>query len=64
VLDLLPGGAQDVAIHPLGPLGAVPTLMIWRRGHDSAALGALREALIAEGDGRTSGESALSLQAS
>lgn len=44
--------------------GAVPTLMIWRRGHDSAALGALREALIAEGEGCGPGESALSLQAS
>ncbi|WP_206952666.1 LysR substrate-binding domain-containing protein [Trinickia acidisoli] len=48
VLDMLPGGAQEVAVHPLGPLGAVPTLLIWRRGHDSAALHALREALLAE----------------
>lgn len=51
VLDLLPGGAQEVAIHPLGPLGAVPTLLIWRRGHDSAALDALREALLTEARG-------------
>ncbi|MGG1944038.1 LysR substrate-binding domain-containing protein [Trinickia sp. NRRL B-1857] len=48
VLDLLPGGAREVAIHPLGPLGAVPTLLIWRRGHDSAALRALRDALLAD----------------
>lgn len=48
VLELLPGGAREVAIHPLGPLGAVPTLLIWRRGHDSAALRALREALLAD----------------
>ncbi len=54
VLELLPGGAQEVAVHPLGPLGAVPTLLIWRRGHDSAALDALREALLAEGRGDTS----------
>jgi DNA-binding transcriptional LysR family regulator len=51
VLELLPGGAQEVAIHPLGPLGAVQTLLIWRRTHDSAALDALREALLAEGRG-------------
>jgi DNA-binding transcriptional LysR family regulator len=54
VLDLLPAGAQEVAIHPLGPLGTVPTLLIWRRGHDSAALDALREALQAEGRRATS----------
>jgi DNA-binding transcriptional LysR family regulator len=46
VLDLLPGGAQEVAIHPLGALGDVPTLLIWRRGHYSAALDALRKALL------------------
>lgn len=46
VLALLPGGAQEVAIHPLGALGIVPTLLIWRRGHYSAALDALREALL------------------
>jgi DNA-binding transcriptional LysR family regulator len=51
VLDVLPGGAREVAIHPLGPLGIVPTLLIWRRGHDSAALHALREALLADGLG-------------
>lgn len=56
VLDLLPGGAQEVAIHPLGPLGAVPTLLIWRRGHDSAALDALREALKSEGRGDASNQ--------
>lgn len=51
VLDLLPAGAQEVAIHPLGPLSAVPTLLIWRRGHGSAALDALRDALLTEGRG-------------
>ena len=51
VLEVLPGGAREVAIHPLGPLGAVPTLLIWRRGHDSAALHALRDALLADARG-------------
>lgn len=46
VLELLPGGTREVAVHPLGALGAVPTLLIWRRGHYSAALAALREALL------------------
>ncbi|MGN6086338.1 LysR family transcriptional regulator [Trinickia sp.] len=53
VLDVLPGGAREVAIHPLGPLGAVPTLLIWRRGHDSAALHALRDALLADAQAAT-----------
>ncbi|MGN6651247.1 LysR family transcriptional regulator [Trinickia sp.] len=53
VLDLHPASAQDVAIHPLGRLGAVPTLLIWRRGHGSAALDALREALATEGRNAT-----------
>lgn len=48
VLDLLPGGAREVAVHPLDSLGAVPTLLIWRRGHYSAALGALRDALLTQ----------------
>ncbi|MGN6318406.1 LysR family transcriptional regulator [Trinickia sp.] len=48
VLDLLPGGAREVAIHPLDSLGAVPTLLIWRRGHYSAALDALRGTLLAQ----------------
>ena len=46
VLELLPGGAQEVALHPLGALGIVPTLLIWRHGHYCAALDALREALL------------------
>jgi len=48
VLELLPGGAREVAIHAIGPLGVVPTLLIWRRGHDSAALHALRDALLGD----------------
>jgi len=56
VLQLLPGGAQQVAIHRLATLSAVPTLLLWRRGHRSPALDALREALLepmgpADGDG-------------
>lgn len=49
VLDLLPRAANDVALHSLGELGMIDTLLIWRRGHFSAALNALRDALLDEG---------------
>lgn len=49
VLELLPSGAQEVAVHSLGAFGDVPTLLIWRRGHGSAALDALREGLVGAG---------------
>ncbi len=32
----------EVDLHPLGELGQVDTLLVWRRGHFSAALNALR----------------------
>jgi DNA-binding transcriptional LysR family regulator len=38
--------ADEVAIHSLGKLGQIDTLLAWRRGHDSPALGALRDALL------------------
>lgn len=46
VLELLPGGTNEVTLHSLGELGAVDTMLIWRRGHFSAALNALRTALL------------------
>lgn len=47
VLELLPRGADDVAVHPLEELDAIDTLLVWRRGQCSAALKALRELLLA-----------------
>jgi len=38
---------NNIAIHSLGDLGTVDTLLIWRRGHFSSALKALRETLLA-----------------
>jgi DNA-binding transcriptional LysR family regulator len=39
---------DDIAVHPLGELDAIDTLLVWRRGHFSAALNALREQLLAD----------------
>jgi DNA-binding transcriptional LysR family regulator len=38
---------NNIAIHSLADLGAIDTLLVWRRGHFSSALKALREALLA-----------------
>ncbi|CAG9264498.1 LysR family transcriptional regulator [Paraburkholderia unamae] len=37
---------EDIAIHSLGAHGRIDTLLVWRRGHFSPALGALRDALL------------------
>ncbi|MDR5816982.1 MULTISPECIES: LysR substrate-binding domain-containing protein [unclassified Caballeronia] len=37
---------DDVDVHPLGELGQVDTLLVWRKGHYSAALDALRDLLL------------------
>lgn len=42
---------DEVAVHSLGEFGVVETLLVWRRGHFSPALDALRGALLAHGDG-------------
>ncbi|HEY3597133.1 MAG TPA: LysR family transcriptional regulator [Paraburkholderia sp.] len=50
---------ENIAVHSLGELGMIDTLLIWRRGHFSSALNALREMLLersnlgtpAEGEG-------------
>lgn len=47
VLQVLPRGADDVAVHALAELDPVDTLLVWRRGQCSAALKALREVLLA-----------------
>ena len=38
---------NNIAIHSLGELGSIDTLLVWRRGHFSSALKALREMLLA-----------------
>ena len=45
VLELA-GLDGEVDLHPLGELGQVDTLLVWRRGHFSAALDALRDLLL------------------
>ncbi|RQH01573.1 LysR family transcriptional regulator [Paraburkholderia dinghuensis] len=37
---------DDVAVHSLGKRGQIDTLLLWRRGHFSPALAALRDALL------------------
>lgn len=41
----LSGLDDEVDLHPLGALGQVQTLLVWRHGHCSPALGALRDLL-------------------
>jgi len=40
---------DEVGVHPLGDFGIVDTLLVWRRGHLSPALDALRGALLEHG---------------
>ncbi len=46
VLDLQ-HNMDDIAVHSLGELGSIDTLLIWRRGHFSSALKVLRDQLLA-----------------
>lgn len=52
VLDLQ-RNADDIAVHSLGTLGQIDTLLVWRRGHLSPALDALKSALLAHARGET-----------
>jgi DNA-binding transcriptional LysR family regulator len=45
VLELRPE-VDNVTVHSLGELGSIDTLLVWRRGHFSSALNALREMLL------------------
>ncbi|CAB3748908.1 LysR family transcriptional regulator [Paraburkholderia solisilvae] len=45
VLELRPE-ADNITVHSLGELGSIETLLVWRRGHFSSALNALREMLL------------------
>jgi len=49
VLALLPE-SNDIAVHALDELCSIDTLLIWRRGHFSSALNALRGMLVASGN--------------
>jgi DNA-binding transcriptional LysR family regulator len=37
---------DDIAVHSLGDFGQIDTLLVWRRGHFSPALAALRDGLL------------------
>ncbi|WP_230412886.1 LysR family transcriptional regulator [Paraburkholderia antibiotica] len=45
VLDLQ-GDTSNIAVHALPDIGMVDTLLVWRRGHFSSALNALRRTLV------------------
>ena len=45
VLDLQTD-ASNIAVHPLPDIGMIDTLLVWRRGHFSSALNALRRTLV------------------
>ncbi|SAK80939.1 LysR family transcriptional regulator [Caballeronia temeraria] len=45
VLELA-GLGDEVDMHPMGELGQIDTLLVWRKGHFSAALNAMRELLL------------------
>ncbi|MBN3757275.1 LysR family transcriptional regulator [Paraburkholderia sp. Tr-20389] len=49
VLALLPE-SNDIVVHALDELGSIDTLLVWRRGHFSSALNALRGMLVASGN--------------
>jgi DNA-binding transcriptional LysR family regulator len=47
VVELAHAG-DNVEMHPLASVGMIDTLLLWRRGHFSAALNVLREMLLAD----------------
>jgi hypothetical protein len=42
--------ASNIAVHELPDIGAIETLLVWRRGNFSSALNALRQTLVSGGD--------------
>jgi DNA-binding transcriptional LysR family regulator len=50
VLDLQ-ADASNITVHELPDIGAIETLLVWRRGHFSSALNALRRTLVPAEDG-------------
>ncbi|WP_233802432.1 LysR family transcriptional regulator [Paraburkholderia sp. HP33-1] len=55
VLDLQTD-KSNIAVHELPEIGMLDTLLIWRRGHFSSALNALRRTLVASRDGTAEGD--------
>jgi len=49
VLALLPD-SNDIGVHTLDGMDSIDTLLVWRRGHFSSALNALRGMLVASGN--------------
>jgi DNA-binding transcriptional LysR family regulator len=49
VLALLPD-SNDIGVHTLAGMDSIDTLLVWRRGHFSSALNALRGMLVASGN--------------
>jgi DNA-binding transcriptional LysR family regulator len=47
VVELAHAG-DNIEMHPLASVGMIDTVLVWRRGHFSAALDALRELLLAD----------------
>ncbi|MFL9965456.1 LysR family transcriptional regulator [Paraburkholderia sediminicola] len=52
VLDLQTD-ASNIAVHELPDIGMIETLLVWRRGHFSSALNALRRTLVTADEGDT-----------
>jgi DNA-binding transcriptional LysR family regulator len=52
VLDLQTD-ASNIAVHELPDIGMIETLLVWRRGHFSSALNALRRTLVTAEEGET-----------
>jgi DNA-binding transcriptional LysR family regulator len=42
--------ASNIAVHELPDIGVIETLLVWRRGHFSSALNALKQALVMRQD--------------
>jgi DNA-binding transcriptional LysR family regulator len=62
VLDLQPD-TSNIAVHELPDIGIIDTLLVWRRGHFSSALNALRCALVASQEGTAEADAAASVDA-
>ncbi|MBW8837374.1 MAG: LysR family transcriptional regulator, partial [Burkholderia sp.] len=52
----LAADASNIAVHDLPDIGAIETLLVWRRGHFSSALNALKQTLLGQENVRGLGE--------
>ncbi|MBC8747796.1 MULTISPECIES: LysR family transcriptional regulator [Paraburkholderia] len=62
VLDLLTD-TSNIAVHELPAIGMIDTLLVWRRGHFSSALNALRRTLMASPEATADADAAASVDA-